>query len=477
MSLSSDEIALLVPELGKKTAGLRIRKIVQADADTFHLCFPGRSSLLISTHARASRIHTAEAIPARVPCRDFCRLLRKHLTGGVVQNIVQLDADRVVDVLIDCRQARFHLVAELLGQAADILLLDDEHRVVGRLKTGGGWDRRVAPGECYGPPRAKTAHPRMPPCRFQLGEADLDARIRAYYEAWIRSSEQEQVRVQLVRQGSRALKRLRRLEDRLARDREQAETRTVHGRWADLILAHLAQLPRRAASVTVPDLFGQLDQIEIPLDPALSVKDNAARYYKSCRRATRTLEATAKRLGEVEDRAARVEDFLLRAKSAGYEDLESLENEASRLGLLSEAVKPPGRPAEGRLPYRTFGSLTGRVILVGRSARDNHHLTFHVARGRDLWLHVSEGSGPHVIVRLEKSQPIDQETLLDAATLAVHFSSSRGAKAAEVRYALRKHVRPVRGAPGRVTVAGGKTVTVRMDANRLKRLMGRVWGA
>jgi predicted ribosome quality control (RQC) complex YloA/Tae2 family protein len=66
----------------------------------------------------------------------------------------------------------------------------------------------------------------------------------------------------------------------------------------------------------------------------------------------------------------------------------------------------------------------------------------------------------------------DQETLLDAATLAVHHSPAREEAQADVTYAPRKLVRKPRGAPpGQVSVAGGKTMRLRMEAERLRRLL------
>jgi predicted ribosome quality control (RQC) complex YloA/Tae2 family protein len=62
------------------------------------------------------------------------------------------------------------------------------------------------------------------------------------------------------------------------------------------------------------------------------------------------------------------------------------------------------------------------------------------------------------------------ETLLDAAALAVHHSDLRG-ETAEVTVTQRKHVRAIPGAaPGRVTVAAARTLTVRDAEERVRRL-------
>jgi predicted ribosome quality control (RQC) complex YloA/Tae2 family protein len=66
----------------------------------------------------------------------------------------------------------------------------------------------------------------------------------------------------------------------------------------------------------------------------------------------------------------------------------------------------------------------------------------------------------------------DPEELLDAAHLAVHFSPLREAKGASVHVCRRKEVHKPRGAkPGLVTVSGGRRLQLRMQPERLTRLL------
>jgi len=128
-------------------------------------------------------------------------------------------------------------------------------------------------------------------------------------------------------------------------------------------------------------------------------------------------------------------------------------------------------PKAERLPYRRFRSQSGAPILVGRSARDNDALTFRVARGNDVWLHARSLQGAHVVLPGAGEAP-DARTLGDAALLAAHFSSARGADGAEVAWTRCKHVRKPRGAkPGAVTISQEKTLRVRLDEERLAALL------
>jgi predicted ribosome quality control (RQC) complex YloA/Tae2 family protein len=81
-----------------------------------------------------------------------------------------------------------------------------------------------------------------------------------------------------------------------------------------------------------------------------------------------------------------------------------------------------------RPPYRRF-ERGGFEILVGRGAADNDVLTFEVADPHDLWLHVSEWSGSHVVLRVPAAggEP-PPEVVEFAARLAAWHSKGRGAR-------------------------------------------------
>ena len=127
-------------------------------------------------------------------------------------------------------------------------------------------------------------------------------------------------------------------------------------------------------------------------------------------------------------------------------------------------------PAQG---YRTYTSADGIAILVGKTAKDNDHLTFKIGKPDDLWLHARGTPGSHVIVRLEKGQTVPHETLKDAATLTLWFSDLRKSGKGEVIYTLRKFVKKSKGQkPGTVQVTQDKSIWIECKDERLERLKG-----
>jgi len=67
----------------------------------------------------------------------------------------------------------------------------------------------------------------------------------------------------------------------------------------------------------------------------------------------------------------------------------------------------------------------------------------------------------------------DQETLLDAAHLAAHFSDARGAPQVDVAWTRARYVRKPKGsAPGAVSYHQEKVMALRVDPARIERLLG-----
>jgi predicted ribosome quality control (RQC) complex YloA/Tae2 family protein len=197
------------------------------------------------------------------------------------------------------------------------------------------------------------------------------------------------------------------------------------------------------------------------------------RYYRRYRRIVESAARVVARAAEVRARQGELAALLATVEAAQLSELPRLEREARR---LAAGPRPPQRQRtrqdEPLPPYRLFRSLAGAALLVGRGAEQNDALTVKVARGNDLWLHARGRTGAHVVVRLEKGKSPDQETLLDAAHLAAHFSDARGEPQAEVVATRAKYVRKAKGsAPGAVTYSQERTILLRVEPPRVERLL------
>ena len=127
-----------------------------------------------------------------------------------------------------------------------------------------------------------------------------------------------------------------------------------------------------------------------------------------------------------------------------------------------------------RGPFRRFRSADGLRIFVGRNAQENEELTFGLAKGDDVWLHARGSPGSHVIVRLGKGMDLPRETLQDAAMLALLYSDMKKSGKGDVIHTRRKWVKKAKGQErGAVIVTQEKTISVKLDAQRLAALKER----
>ncbi|MCL4494156.1 MAG: NFACT RNA binding domain-containing protein [Firmicutes bacterium] len=137
---------------------------------------------------------------------------------------------------------------------------------------------------------------------------------------------------------------------------------------------------------------------------------------------------------------------------------------------LKHLNMPQGKKRQDNLPFRRFVSTGGFEIFVGRNREENQELTMRRARPDDLWFHVKQGSGSHVILFTGKRQA-NLEDLLDAAHLAAYYSPAKHSSTVAVDYTKRKFVRKKPHAEaGQVLYEREKTLYVTPDDNRLRKL-------
>jgi predicted ribosome quality control (RQC) complex YloA/Tae2 family protein len=483
VSLNAEEIDAVVAELAP-LAGARVEAVrVHGErALTLELLGPrGPARLLVSAEAEVTRVHAARSRPARrAPPGAFQQLLRRELEGARLLAIEAIPGDRVVALRFAAAGGARALVAELTGRHGNVFLLGGDGTIRASAGRNLSQRRELVPGQTYAAPAARPQPGE--PIRFSpvAGEPfPLSAAIEDAYAAVEAERLLAEARRRLREPARAALARAGRALERLADEAARVPAAEADRRAGELLARNLGALRRGARQVTVTEWTeeGPRDVV-IAVDPAFSPQANVERHFHRYRRIVESAARVAARTAEVRTRAEALRALLAAVDAAGSGELERLEREARRLGAAPRAPRVARRRRdEAPPPYRTFRSAVGVAILVGRGAEENDALTVRVARGNDLWLHARGLAGAHVVVRLERGRAPDQETFLDAAHLAVHFSDARGAPQAEVAATRAKHVRKAKGAaPGAVTYSQEKVTLLRVEPSRLERLLAEEEG-
>jgi len=479
VALTATEIAKVTGEFAPALAGGWIQKIYQPTDRTLVLEIraPGRTHrLLISCHQGAARLHfTTEAFQNPPTPPPFCQFLRAHLQGARIDQVEQIQGDRIVQLVLNAKEGPCRLVAELTGKTSNLLVLDDAGRI--RRDLNGVKD---LVGQLYVPPthqqreRGAADHARFSQ-DIQESPFPLSAAIEAHYHRAEAASVIESMRNTRAGILRRSIKKLRRRIEAWHEDIAKAEKYKAYARYGELIKANLATIRKGQTDVAVVDYFDEeLPNLTIPLDPTKTPQGNMDDYFRKHR----------KHLAAERELHPRIKE--------GQMELETLRQEMTAIeqGTWQPPYKPPlivraqtlsrtgggrkGRQEQRQGPFRRFTSSDGLAIYVGRNARANDELTFGLAKSDDLWLHARGTPGSHVVVRLEKGNDPPPETVRDAATLALLYSDLKKSGKGDVIYTRRKWVKKAKGqAPGAVIVTQEKSLHVSLERKRLDALKAR----
>ncbi|MBN9652787.1 NFACT family protein [Halobacillus sp. GSS1] len=177
MSFDGIVTRAITNELNETIQSGRIMKIYQPTET--ELVFTVRSNrkkqtLLLSAHPSYARFHLTDDQyhnPKEPPM--LCMLLRKHLIGGFIERIEQVDMERIVKFHIRTRnevgdETMKTLIIEVMGKHSNILLVDEEegHMLdsIKHLPPSQNRHRTIMPGQPY----------KLPPEQGKINPVDLD---------------------------------------------------------------------------------------------------------------------------------------------------------------------------------------------------------------------------------------------------------------------------------------------------------------
>lgn len=125
----------------------------------------GNQRLLISLHSVYNRINISKEsyTTLEIP-NNFVMLLRKQIDGGIIRSLQQEGLDRVLHMIVEARNEmgdihEKHLYIELMGKYANIILVDEEGKIIDALKRIPPFEnnrRTILPGAIFKLPQPHT---------------------------------------------------------------------------------------------------------------------------------------------------------------------------------------------------------------------------------------------------------------------------------------------------------------------------------
>ena len=487
MSLKKFELDRLVQEL-HSLQGSQIQRIAQPSPEEllFQIRCPGETLfLLISIEPGNERLHLVAKKPPSLPSPPiFCMTLRKYIRNARIQSIIASDNDKIVQCHLKRGEDECYLLIELLPRKSNIFLCNSTLEITHHMRPI-PQGRELKKGQVYEPPPPPTYKLKPPPIyidnkpttedisKNRYAQCTFHQEIADRYEEKSQKSRLKRIKQEALKQRKKTLKKLKRLCSNLDKDLHRCEETLKKESDAELLKGALHEVKRGQEQIEVIDYYHpELAKKVIALDPKLSPQANLQKLFQRIKRAKKGLGSIRPRLEDAQNQSDDLELEIMEIEE--ITDLETL------LAFL------PSGAAEGKHsskrqkqqdalpPYNEYTSKDGQRIWVGRNSKCNDELTFKIAKGNDLWLHARGYPGSHVVIPLQKGRTPSQETLLDAASLAAHFSKAKDQTHIEIITTERKYVKKPKGAPpGQVSIIRDKNLTLRIEKERLERLFSK----
>ena len=266
----------------------------------------------------------------------------------------------------------------------------------------------------------------------------------------------EKDRLEKIRQRGKDLitlitNAIARTERKLSLQREaliDSERGEEYKKCADLITANIYRIERGMDKVKCVDYYDETcPEILIELDTRLSPSANAQKYYKLYAKSKKAREVLTEQIKLWENELVYLDS--VRAfldKAVSEEDLTELREELYRSGYSAKLknYRPQKKIKMQPIQYKTSGGYT---LLVGKNNIQNDNLTFKIASKDDLWFHVKDMPGSHVILVTDGEEPAEAD-YTEAAEIAAYYSKATAGPVA-VDYTKVKNVKKPAGAkPG-----------------------------
>lgn len=225
----------------------------------------------------------------------------------------------------------------------------------------------------------------------------------------------------------------------------------------DLLSANVHKINKGDSEIKVDDFYDNNKEVKIILNPIKSPWENVESYYTRAKKIKNSVDYAKRDLPKQKEYIAYLEslnDFINRSKS--IEDLEEIKEEMEDNNLIKKQGKKKHKNKKSKpMHYKTNN---GSDIYVGKNSKQNDYITLKLANKDDLWFHVKNLPGSHVILR---SDNINDRDIEIAAYLAATNSSISEENKIDVDYTQKKNVNKAKGAkPGMVYYEDFKTISV-----------------
>lgn len=483
--------------------------------------------LLISIHPETSRFHfTSHTYEQnQIPPR-FCLLMRKLFEGGIIEKVTHHQMDRIVQFSILKRNdigdmQTFHMYIFFRERRSNIVITDADHIIIDAtthsdmtaehpimpkiplvmerprgihyteavsldetingmssfsrtlLQPFENWQKHLTLALSTPQPQRFLFNGKSAFTFLNIAYPDaqqfesLSQLLDDVYFKRDLDSRLSQVTQNITKKVADHLKKQEKKRKKLIASRNESEHNEQLKHYGDLIFTSLYNNTYHSGDTTISLLdYTTNADTQIPLDARMSLIDNANRYYKKHQKLKKAKVHLDEQIQKTNIEINYFSQLLFQLERVEtIADAEEIKNEL----ILRKIIKPPKEKKVSSKKKKAIDNyhritLDDASFFIGKTNVQNAHITFDIASSQDLWFHVRNTPGSHVILKGEHS-PRNIEL---AALFAAHFSKLSGSAKIPVDYTIRKYVKKITGGPaGFVHYDNFKTITVDDDKTKV----------
>ena len=462
---------------------------------------------------------------------NFVMILRKYLAGAFLEKIEQVENDRQIIFHISTKDEigdslKIALIAEIMGKHSNIILLEKtSQKIIESIKHIGfsqNQYRTILPGSTYIAPPASnatdpfkatdeeifdalqteqlqqkfqgigrdskialtglsvkefkekllTVKPSIYPTdnfsSIQLTDDfvsfdSLSEMLDVYYADKAERDRVKQVAASVIKKIQNELKKNRDKLKKQERELLATDNAEIFRQKGELLNTFLNQVPNDKTSVTLENYYTN-EPLDIALNPALSPAQNAQRYFHRYQKLKQAVKFLGEQIAKTKETIHYLESVESNLENADVPEIADIREELIQTGYIKQKYR---NKKQKMLPPEKYQAEDGTIILVGKNNLQNEQVSFKLSRRGDLWFHVKDIPGSHVLIT-GNPNPSD-ETITFAGELAAYFSKARYSNLVQVDVLdVKKLHKPTGTAPGFVTYEREKTIRVTPDEAVIK---------
>ena len=252
---------------------------------------------------------------------------------------------------------------------------------------------------------------------------------------------------------------------KLKKQLEQAENSEGYRIQGEILNANLSQVKPGMAEVSLPNYYDNNRPLKIKLDVALSPARNAQKYFTKYKKLRDSIKHVKEQISIAQDNLDYFDSVQTAIDNAEPQDIDQITEELMNQGYLKKPQKPKRKKKITEKNLNKFRISSGKTVLVGKNNLQNDWLTLKKANKTDIWFHVKNIPGSHVI--LQSAEATDED-IRETAEIAAYFSKAKNSAHVQVDYVQDKRVKKPNGAkPGFVIYTGQNSIEVTPEKTRV----------